>query len=283
MTINDIYYKALSILNNANTDDADFDCICIFEKAFGFGKTQLLINPEMIANEECAELFIGMIQKRAIGIPLQYILGEWDFYDMTFFVGEGVLIPRPETEMLCELAFKFLKKKRNAVVFDLCSGSGCIGLTVAAHYPDCRVFLVDISDKALRYSDKSRIKYNLKNVCIIKYDIFKGYNEDVFKAKPDLILANPPYIQRDEIKFLQKEVHYEPVNALDGGDDGLDFYRILSSEWLPALKSGGEAAVECGEEQPGEIVKLFSNELSNIKTAKDCYGVERFVLGERRD
>lgn len=283
MTFSEVYASGVSLLKKSKIDDAQFDCSCLFEKAFGVNHGERLLNGNKDADAEKTEYFFSLVKERAKHTPLQYILGEWDFYDLTFAVGPGVLIPRRETEKLCEIAFEYLDlKKSNSVIFDLCCGSGCIGLTVAAHYPNCRVVLADISDDALHYSKVNREKYGFDNVHILKYDICDGYDSTAFLSlTPDIILSNPPYIRNADIESLQPEVLREPITALDGGSDGLDFYRVLAEKWTGILKPDGIFAVETGENQTDCIADLLSDSLDDIKVIKDCCGTERFVKARK--
>lgn len=214
-----------------------------------------------------------MCKRRLAGEPLQYILGEWEFYSLPFYTGKGVLIPRPDTETLCDYAIELLGQ-RPADVIDLCAGSGAISVTVAKHCPNARVWAVEKSPEAFDYL-KRNIKRNGASVTPILGDI----TAESF-GEYDLILSNPPYIKSGEIPHLQKEVGYEPAMALDGGEDGLFFYREILKNWLPRLKKGGALAVEIGFDQAEEVKKLFADAgLSEVGSKKDLAGVERVIFG----
>lgn len=267
------------------SDAPEVDAYEMLKKATGFGRNEVLIHPLREVDEAELSLFQSFVEKRATGYPLQYILGEWDFYGNTFFVNEGVLIPRSETEQIADEACTFLKKKKNKVIFDLCSGSGCIGLSVAAQNPDCEVFLFDISTEALDCSAKNLNKLSLDNVKILDYDIFHGFDEALL-PKPDVILSNPPYVTRDEFETLQPEIFFEPETAIVCEGDGLDFYRCIAEKWLVHLNEGGFFMLESGEEQPEKIVDIMKNtavfdaDKYSIICLEDMYGVCRFVKGE---
>ena len=220
--------------------------------------------------------FADMLWRVKSGEPLQYVLGKWDFYNYEFSVGKGVLIPRPETEELVETALSSIKDKPSPVVLDLCSGSGCIGISIARERPDCSVYCVELFDEALAYLNKNA--QNDKNVKIIKADVLQNPDESILPLKADLIASNPPYIKRNEISSLQDEVQQEPISALDGGEDGLDFYRSIISKWLVLLKENGVVLFEIGEEQ-GEAVKalLEENGFKECAVIKDMYGNNRIV------
>ena len=277
MTLNEVFASGLAALQAAGIADADFDCACLFEDVFHLKKTALLLAADRQADAAAVSAFDEKIRARAAGRPLQYILGTWDFYDMSFLVGEGVLNPRPETETLVETALELMRGRQGLQVFDLCTGSGCIGLTLAAKRPDCRFYLIDISADALRYAEKNRARYGLENVTILRGDIRRGFTHWQNCAAPDMILSNPPYIAAAELPFLQSEVQREPSLALDGGADGLDFYRVIAEHWLPHLKKDGFAMVECGEAQATRIAAMFAAVRGNARISRDVFGVERFV------
>lgn len=258
-------------------DSPGTDAYEIARLVFGFNRTDILLCPVRELSEEDIGLFRGLIKKRAGGYPLQYILGKWDFFGFTFFVEDGVLIPRPETEQIAENACKFLKTVKNAVVFDICSGTGCIGLSVAANNQSCKVYLFDISEKALTVSEKNKKNLRIENAEILNYDIFTGFDGKAL-PRPDVILCNPPYVTEDEYKSLAKEIFFEPKNAVVCGGDGLDFYRCLAEKWLPYINPGGYFMLECGEGQPEKVESLIDKQFRTA-SERDIYGVLRFVSG----
>lgn len=264
----------------SRSDAPETEAYELVRHVFGLSKTDILLNPLRNLPEDKISQFNELIDKRSTGYPLQYILGEWDFYGITFGVNEGVLIPRSETEQIADEACKFLADKKNAVVFDICSGSGCIGLSVAANNPDCKVYLFDISPSALECSRKNRDNMSLDNVEILRYDMFSGFDSKRLPL-PDVILSNPPYVTKDEFETLEAEIFYEPEEAIVAPGDGLCFYRALSEKWLPKLKKGGFFMFESGEGQPGDIIEMINGDFT-AKTEDDMYGVCRFVSGIRR-
>lgn len=264
----------------SRSDAPEFEAYELVKHVFGLSKTDILLNPVRELNEDKISRFNELVSKRRSGYPLQYILGEWDFYGFTFKVREGVLIPRNETEQIADEACRFLKNKKDAVVFDLCSGSGCIGLSVAANNPGCRVYLFDISPEALDCSETNRGLLSLDNVRILDYDIFSGLDMHALPA-PDVILSNPPYVTEQEFSTLEAEIFHEPKRAIVAEGDGLGFYRCLCGKWLPYLKKGGFFMFESGEGQPEEIIKMISGDFT-AETQNDMYGVCRFVSGIRR-
>lgn len=279
MKIKELLLQAAKTLSDSQVENASNEARWIFEAAFECGRDFAVLHGESQAEIDKAEKFLGMIKKRADGIPIQYVIGEWDFYGETFKVGEGVLIPRPETEMLVDFALDYLADKKNPVVFDLCAGSGCIGLSVAKNRPDAKVFLLEKSEAAFGYLSENKELLECENAQLISGDLFDGF-EGYDLSEPDLILSNPPYIESAEIPLLQKEVQIEPSMALDGGEDGFDFYRVLALKWLPFCK--GAIAVECGENQTETIEKLFIPNCARVYSENDFNGIGRMVVGTER-
>lgn len=253
------------------TDDAYFEARQIVSEISG-GKMPF----EEISEAQLAECE-NKAKRRKTGEPLQYILGNWDFYGRKYFVGEGVLIPRPETELLCGIAIGHLKNTDGTAV-DLCSGSGCIAVTTALE-ANVGTVGIEISDKAYGYFLKNIAENKAeKLVTAINGDIF---DKDILGQFPDdslfAVLSNPPYISSADMKTLQKEVTFEPELALFGGEDGLDFYRRLVPMWAVKLKSGGLFAVEIGEEQGQAVSDIFKKAGLTPQVVTDYSGHNRIV------
>lgn len=281
MTYRELYSYCVDKLKNSDIENAGFDAQVIFEEATGLKKADVFIKSgDKTAQEEETALSRLMLEKRISGEPLQYIIGVWEFMGLEFFVGEGVLIPRPETEGLVEFAVDFINQnKKNAVVYDLCSGSGCIGLSVARYCKDASVIMLEKSNEAFSFLEKNMKKHNLKNARAVKGDVFDGIGAFELPA-PDLILSNPPYIKSDEIPLLQTEVQKEPHMALDGGESGLIFYECLAEKWLK-LTHKTVMAVECGENQAKLIEDMFKAVCTQTRILKDLSGTERIVIAEK--
>ncbi|MGN1443634.1 MAG: peptide chain release factor N(5)-glutamine methyltransferase [Acutalibacteraceae bacterium] len=276
MTVNALY-RELSEKLCAVTDENENEARIILEEVLSLPYTDFLLSGEKTVDEAEQKRVSGILEDRLSGRPIQYILGKWDFFSNEFLVGEGVLIPRPETEQLCEYAIEKLKKMKNPVVYDLCAGSGCIGLTVKMNVPDSRVFLFEKSPDALFYLEKNRRKFGLERETVtIMGDILKGYEAFSALPVPDVILSNPPYICTQDLETLQPEVKFEPSMALDAGKDGLIFYRAIAEKWLSKMKSGF-AVVECGEEQALKIGSIFSGYCTETEIIKDFNHIDRFV------
>lgn len=277
MTVGELFENGKEILKKAEIDNYSNEARWIFENSFSCQRQFLFLNHDKEADGEKAADFLGKISLRASGTPVQYVIGEWDFFSETFAVGEGVLIPRPETELLVEFALKYLKSKENPVVFDLCAGSGCVGLSVAKNVTSSRVYLIEKSRDAFAFLEENKKRLGCGNAELISGDIFSGL-EAFGLPSPDLILSNPPYIESADIKALQSEVLKEPLMALDGGEDGLMFYRAIAEKWLPFCS--GAVAVECGENQSDDIKNIFSEYCFNLKSVCDFNSIERIVCGE---
>lgn len=261
------------------SDSPETDAYELVKYVFSLTKNDILISPEREIDKSKLDIFNALVEKRATGYPLQYIIGEWDFYGNTFRVCEGVLIPRPETEQIVYNADKFLKNKSDKVVFDLCTGSGCIGLSVAVNNPQCRVYLFDVSPDALRCCRENVAQLSLGNVTVVDYDIFKGFSDNL--PAPDVILSNPPYVTEEEYNTLEQGIFFEPKLAIVAEGDALGFYRAISEKWLPHLKNGGFFMLESGEGQPEEICKILKNHGFTYEIQPDMYGVDRFVAGSK--
>ena len=267
--------EGVKFLSENNIDDAQFDAYQLILSFFDGNAADYMLHFNDEVPAECEENYRELIVRRSENEPLQYILGKWDFYNSSFVVGSGVLIPRPETEELVDRSISLIRKNSFKTVYDLCSGSGCIGLSIAKECPDVQCFLFELYDDALFYTEKNTQLLSLSNVKIIKHDVLSGYPENIPCA--DMIISNPPYIESYLIPELQTEVLREPLTALDGGDDGLIFYRTFFEKWTDKLKVNGYFAFECAENQTDAIADLAGSCYINTKY-KDIYGNDRFVF-----
>ena len=273
--LKDLYLKLRGILSEAEIEAPELEARLLIEGVTGMNRASQIANSNSEISGEIQEKLISMAQKRAEHLPLQYILGKWSFMGFEFKVGEGVLIPRDDTEVLVGLCLDYLKASDGKTALDLCAGSGAISVALDK-LANADVTAVELSDKAYNF-----LLENIKgtNIKPHKGDIFECYRD--FEAKSfDLIASNPPYIKTAEIEALQTEVGYEPKTALDGGADGLDFYRAIARRWTPLLKSGGAMAFELGEGQAEYVGGLMADHgYINIKTAKDLGGTDRAIIG----
>ena len=227
-----------------------FEAKQLVSDILGLPHTMPLLDEIVLTEEQQGRLEDG-IRRRQQGEPLQYILGEWEFMGMPFLVEPGVLIPRQDTETLCEEAIRLVREKGYLTALDLCCGSGCIGISVAK-YTDIDVMFGDISRECLSITKKNAEK-NGVSARVKETDLFSAFTNRSF----DLILCNPPYLNEEEMGSLQKEVQYEPELALYGGKDGLDIYRRLASEYAGHLNPGGTMLLEIGYRQWEDLKELF--------------------------
>ncbi len=279
MTVIELYNYCKDELKAAGKDDFENEANLIVQNVLDIDKTMFLLNKDNFVDSTAISEVQSIIKKRKDSVPLQYIFGEWEFYGENYKVGEGVLVPRPETEELCSLVIEKLQKMKSPTVFDLCAGSGCIGITLKKQVKNADVYLVEYCDKAISYLNENRMKLGVaRSVPAIKGNVLDGYDKFGFLPRPDVIVSNPPYVKSAELESLQPEVKNEPETALDGGEDGLDFYRALAEKWLPFINDGGFIAVECGEEQAEAIASMFSKFSEEISIIKDFNGFDRFVI-----
>ena len=263
-------------MEEANVEDAGFDCLQLFAHFTGFDRGRLIADGDAPLTEEQVNAFLAAADRRCKGEPLQYILGEWEFYSLPFTVGEGVLIPRADTEILVDETLRLLEDVANPRVADLCAGSGCIGISIAKNRPDAAVTAVEFSDRAMEYLTQNIARNRADNVTVQKADVLAGTGEI---SGLDLIVSNPPYIPTKDIDGLSVEVHHEPAMALDGGADGLTFYRAILEKWSNALNPNGMMAFEVGIDQAQEVAELMSRYFEQIYIVPDLNQVPRVVLG----
>ena len=251
------------------------------------GKTaeQVIADREIYASEEVCELTESFVQRRLRGEPMPYILGQWDFYGMTLTVTPDVLIPRDDTVVVTELAIKkAMYLEQNLRILDLCTGSGCIGLAIARRVKDARVTLGDVSAAALRVARRnvSQLKLTGRVNCVAM-DALKPAQE--FLGTYDLIVSNPPYVTTQEMETLDPSVRdFEPHLALDGGADGLDFYRAIIKNYSSALAPRGYLCFEFGMGQENAVCSLLMRggyEILELK--KDTAEITRAVLAQKRE
>lgn len=278
MTVGEAYRKTKDILTEAGFEAPAFEALCLVEKVFGFNRLALITRgEETAATDEKLALLAELTEKRLSHEPLQYIIGKWSFMGIDLLVGEGVLVPRDDTEVVTSLCIDFLSGKENPSVIDLCAGSGAISLALEK-YANCKVTAVELSDKAFSYLTQN-IKLNNSAVNALNGDIFECH-KDIADNSLDLIVSNPPYIKSADITALQEEVQHEPVMALDGGESGLDFYRRIVPLWKSKLKAGGALAFELGEGQYDEVSRILAdNGFGGITEIIDFGGIQRAIIG----
>lgn len=269
---NDLLEKVNKILQGASVDASDGEwivSICSKIPRSEVSKSTALCKPSVV------ERALDMAKERANGKPLWYIVGDAEFYGYTLKVDSRVLIPRPETEELCEYALNHIKDGDK--VLDLCTGSGAIAITIAKKRPQTAVFASDVSEGAISLASENA-SLNQANITFIQSDLFASIEQ-----KFNVIISNPPYIPTEDIKGLDKEVKdYEPILALDGGVDGLDFYKKIADQSAEYLEENGLLFLEVGVNQAQEVAKLLEEKFTNIEIKKDLSQIERMIKAQKR-
>ena len=279
-TYPELYISTRAALKRAGVEAYSLEARLLVSHAVGKSKEAFLRDLRLYTSTENEQKINALLQRRLTGEPLAYLIGEWEFYGLPIKVTPDVLIPRMDTEVLVETAVNALVgRKMDARILDLCSGSGCIGCAISHELPAARLVMVDISDRALEVS-KQNLRLNRQNRTIcLKADAL---------AKPpmsigtfDLIVSNPPYVPSFEILTLDSSVRdYEPLGALDGGEDGLIFYRAIVRNWKGVLRPGGQLMFEVGETQADAVSDLMRGAgFRDIATVEDTAGVRRVVIG----
>lgn len=276
MRIREALYNTTKALMAAAHEEAAQQSRLLLCHALGLKgphELMLLLNQEF--PPEKFSILDEAIQKRKAGIPLQYILGEWEFMGLPFFVSENTLIPRQDTETLASHAKELIEQNGFSSLLDLCCGGGCVGLSLA-RLTGVRATLSDISDDAVRLAQKNA-ELLCQNAAIEKGDLFENIHGTF-----DIITCNPPYIRTDELASLQREVRHEPALALDGGRDGLHFYRRIQKSFRSYLNDGGRLLLEVGVHQSRAVMELFECASSKGRpcpyTVRDISGIERVVV-----
>lgn len=273
MRLRELYEQTVKYLQNAGVSDAKTDARLLVCAKLGASWAQVLTQD----TDADFSALLPDLKRRAAGEPLQYILGETEWMSLPFFVDENVLIPRQDTEVLAEFVIEHMQTVEKPRIADLCTGSGCLAICFAKFLPGADVVGYDKSGAALKVAQKNNVR-NHTDVTFLQADLLTQDIEGVF----DCIVSNPPYIETDEIARLQSEVRfYEPHPALDGGQDGLLFYRRLCPMAYAQLTAGGLFAVEIGCAQKDAVVSLFLQAgFVNVGTRKDYGGNDRVVFGQ---
>ena len=275
MTIREALTKGMIILKNNNIETPKLKARLLLQYILKKPRQYLIVyDNKEIDKKEQWEYFVN-IEKLTKGVPLQHITHRQEFMKMDFFVDENVLIPRPDTEILVEEVIKIAQKYNSPRILDLCTGSGAIAISLKKFVPNADITAVDISEKALEIAQKNAKKLETK-INFLKSDLFDKLDNKKF----DIIVSNPPYIRKDEIKKLSEEVQKEPKIALDGGEDGLDFYRIITEQAINYLKTGSFLCFEIGYNQKNDVIKIIEDEQNykNTYCKKDLYGNDRIII-----
>ena len=264
-----------------NIEDAIIKADILIQFVLNMDKMQLIINQEDEVSKENENIYLTYIEQVISGKPVQYITNEQEFMNLKFYVDENVLIPQPDTEILVEEAIKTIaeiRPEKNIKVLDLCTGSGAIAIAIKKYAEEAKkqieVYASDISEKAIKIAEKNAKRNNV-HINFILSDMFRKMEEKNF----DIILSNPPYIETQTISSLSKEVQYEPHMALDGGEDGLEFYRVIAENAHEYLNKNGSILLEIGYNQKKKVMQIFeeAKKYSNIRCIKDLSDNDRVI------
>lgn len=280
ITYNDLYLEIRRQLRAADSGDPTLESRELVAFACGKTKEELLRDSRLYVTPEVEARVRALVQRHLDGEPTAYLIGEWEFYGLPLDISRDVLIPRPDTEVLAGLAIDFVKTQGACRVLDLCAGSGCIGLAVASQCPESRVVLGELSEGALRIC-RQNIRRNGLSGRVVPMQMDALAPPPAQLGEFRCLVSNPPYIPAGDIPGLDPSVRdYEPHMALDGGADGLDFYRNLAGEWKNALTLGGKIFLEVGIGQADDVLRLLRAQgFGDLEITKDLNGIPRVVHG----
>ena len=277
MTIMDAIKKGMIELKNSNLESPKLKARLLMQFLLNKPRQYVIVNDMQELETKTEKQYFQAIKLMREGVPLEHITHQKEFMKLNFFVDENVLIPRQDTEILVEEVIKISKRINARKILDLCTGSGAIAVSLAKYIPESEITAIDISSNALKIAKKNAITNEVENqITFINSNMFENLNNEKF----DIIVSNPPYIKTEEIKELDAEVQKEPQIALDGGEDGLDFYRKIIKDGYQYLKYGGYICLEIGYDQKIDVIELIENEekFENTYTKKDLYDNDRIIV-----
>jgi protein-(glutamine-N5) methyltransferase, release factor-specific len=281
MTIREAFIKGTEMLKKSGIETPVADAGVMLCNAAGCDRAYIYAHGDDTLESHSDEIYAIFLAKRCSGMPVQYIVGKQEFMSLDFHIENGVLIPRQDTEILTEAVIEHCKHYKGIIkILEIGTGSGCIAVSIAKYISNCFVVATDISSKALEIASFNAHKNKVNNkIHFIKSNLFSGINMGCF----DVIVSNPPYISTEEISTLQREVRdYEPLQALDGGLDGLDYYRNITGEAPGRLKKNGLVAFEVGIGQAIAVAGLMRRYFQDISIVKDLSGIDRVVKGYQK-
>ena len=281
ITYNNLYMDVRQELRNAGIEAATLEARELVCYAAGKTRQELMRDARLYVPQAVEQQVRALVQRHLDGEPVAYLIGEWEFYGLPLDISEHVLIPRPDTEVLAEKAIDFVAPLGECRVLDLCAGSGCVGLAVASQCPDARVVLGELSEGALRICRQNIRRNGLTGrVVPLPMDVMAG--PPAHMGEFDCIVSNPPYIPRADIAGLDTSVKdYEPLMALDGGEDGLDFYRTICRDWRDVMHPGTGLFFEVGIGQADDVLRIMREVgFGDIQVAEDPAGIPRVVYGK---
>ena len=288
-TFHELLTQGTQLLMNAGIEEARLDAWLLLEYTADISRAWYYAHPESEVNEEIVSEYLSLCQKRAEHIPLQHLTHQACFMGYDFYVDERVLVPRQDTEVLAEEALHQLRNVRKARILDMCTGSGCLLLSLLMELPDATGTGVDISEAALAVAERNRKNLELeKRAVLVQSDTFSGdyfqKNSGNISLEYDMLISNPPYIPTEEIGKLMEEVRFhDPVLALDGREDGLYFYRRITEQAGKYLKPGGWLMYEIGCEQGADVSAIMPGEgFAEVAVKKDLAGLNRVVIGKKK-
>lgn len=273
-TIGDALQKGIALLKESNIPGAATDAAVLLGHVLDCARLHLTVHRDDCLPEDKAQTFFSLVSRRCAREPVSYITGKKEFMSLDFAVQSGVLIPRPDTEILVELVIDKLKGISNPCIIDMCTGSGAIAVSLAKYIAGSHVAALDISDTALSVCAHNA-EINAVDIEVVRHDVLTPYTD-----MADAVVSNPPYIPTETVATLDADVaEYEPHLALDGGRDGLVFYRAIIENIHSCLKAGGLLAFEVGCGQAQDVSRLMEPYFEDIGTERDLAGIERVVYG----
>lgn len=284
MVISELLNKGVTLIEGKEYSDPILESILVLSTILNVDRTYVYTHLDKEVSQASQERFISIMEKRKAGHPLQYLLKEKQFMGLDFYVEEGVLIPRPETEIMVEYIIDYIEKNygvKQVNVLDIGIGSGAISLSIAKYLENTRVYGIDIGYIPIKVANINKDRFGLENVEFYQGDLFEPLESAGVKEKFHIIISNPPYIKSKDIEKLQEEVrNFEPMLALDGGEDGLVFYRKITAQSKGYLKSKGMLIYEIGYDQGLDVKEILIEEgFKDISILKDYQGHDRVVLG----
>ena len=275
MTIREALTKGMIILKSNNIETPKLKARLLLQYILKKDRQYLIVYDNKEIDKKVQWEYFINIEKLSNGVPLQHITHTQEFMKMDFFVNENVLIPRPDTEILVEEVIELAKKMEKPKILDLCTGSGAIAISIAKNVPTAEVTAIDISEKALEVAKKNARNLQVK-VKFKKSNLFSN----IGKTKFDIIVSNPPYIKKADIKLLSSEVQKEPEIALDGGYDGLDFYRKIANQAIDYLKFESYLCFEIGFDQQEDVIEIIKDtkHYNDTYCKKDLFGNDRIII-----
>ena len=278
MKIKEIRALGIQKLNENNIDDAIYKANKLLQYILKIKKIDFILKENEYVDIKIEKKYIELLDELIKGKPLQYITHSQEFMKLNFFVDENVLIPQPDTEILVEKALELIKDSKNMSILDLCTGSGAIAISIKKYMNNVNMYASDISKKALNIA-RLNAKNNDTEIQFIESNMF----ENIKNLKFDIIVSNPPYIETDAIINLPKDVQNEPILALDGGLDGLTYYKIIRDNGYSFLKHNGKILIEIGYNQNNRVVNLFkeNRNYKNIEIYKDLSNIDRVIKIEK--